>query len=65
MLEPTVIAGTVDVAKELAVCLRTRREGLDPRDFGLPARRPRRTPGPARVAAAAVVAAGGRLGLTR
>ncbi|QKG18622.1 helix-turn-helix transcriptional regulator [Actinomadura verrucosospora] len=37
---------TVDVAQELAAFLRTRRERLDPRDFGLPARRQaRRTPG--------------------
>jgi transcriptional regulator with XRE-family HTH domain len=35
---------TVDVAQELAAFLRTRREGLDARDFGLPSRR-RRTPG--------------------
>ncbi|HEY3465575.1 MAG TPA: helix-turn-helix transcriptional regulator [Amycolatopsis sp.] len=41
-----MITGTVDVAQELAAFLRTRRERLDPRDFGLPARRQaRRTPG--------------------
>ncbi|WIX98533.1 helix-turn-helix transcriptional regulator [Amycolatopsis mongoliensis] len=41
-----MITGTVDIARELAVFLRTRRESLDPRDFGLPARRQaRRTPG--------------------
>jgi transcriptional regulator with XRE-family HTH domain len=38
--------GTVDTARELAAFLRTRRERLDPDDFGLPARRrARRTPG--------------------
>ncbi|MET7300669.1 helix-turn-helix transcriptional regulator [Embleya sp. NPDC005575] len=38
--------GTVDVTQELAAFLRTRRERLDPRDFGLPSRRQtRRTPG--------------------
>lgn len=37
---------TVDTAQELAAFLRTRRERLDPRDFGLPSRqRARRTPG--------------------
>ncbi|MFW5418521.1 helix-turn-helix transcriptional regulator [Nocardiopsis sp. CNT-189] len=37
---------TVDTTEELAAFLRTRRERLDPRDFGLPARRQaRRTPG--------------------
>jgi transcriptional regulator with XRE-family HTH domain len=37
---------TVDRNQELAAFLRTRRERLDPRDFGLPApRRSRRTPG--------------------
>uniref|UniRef100_A0AAU3GPP6 Helix-turn-helix transcriptional regulator n=1 Tax=Streptomyces sp. NBC_01401 TaxID=2903854 RepID=A0AAU3GPP6_9ACTN len=37
---------TVDTTQELAAFLRTRRERLDPRDFGLPARRQaRRTPG--------------------
>jgi transcriptional regulator with XRE-family HTH domain len=37
---------TVDPAQELAAFLRTRRERLDPRDIGLPARRQaRRTPG--------------------
>lgn len=41
-----MIPGTVDVTHELAAFLRTRRERLDPRDFGLPARRQaRRTPG--------------------
>ena len=41
-----MITGTVDVTQELAVFLRTRRERLDPGDFGLPARRQaRRTPG--------------------
>ena len=36
----------MDVTQELAAFLRTRRERLDPRDFGLPARRQaRRTPG--------------------
>src|SRR4051812_6904052 len=41
-----MITSTVDVAQELAVFLRTRRERLDPRDFGLPTRsRARRTPG--------------------
>ncbi len=39
-------SGTVDATRELAVFLRTRRERLDPRDFGLPQRRQsRRTPG--------------------
>ncbi|MFE9092895.1 helix-turn-helix transcriptional regulator [Streptomyces sp. NPDC007264] len=38
--------GTVSTAQELAAFLRTRRERLDPRDFGLPSRRRvRRTPG--------------------
>ena len=37
---------TVDATQELAAFLRTRRERLDPRDFGLPSRRQaRRTPG--------------------
>ncbi|MFF8592962.1 helix-turn-helix transcriptional regulator [Streptomyces sp. NPDC015220] len=37
---------TVDVTQELAAFLRTRRERLDPRDFGLPSsRQSRRTPG--------------------
>ncbi|GAA3549092.1 helix-turn-helix transcriptional regulator [Amycolatopsis ultiminotia] len=37
---------TVDTAQELAAFLRTRRERLDPQDFGLPVRRQsRRTPG--------------------
>ncbi|MEV8526126.1 helix-turn-helix transcriptional regulator [Streptomyces sp. NPDC052000] len=37
---------TVDTTQELAAFLRTRRERLDPRDFGLPSRRrARRTPG--------------------
>ncbi|MFE2036249.1 helix-turn-helix transcriptional regulator [Streptomyces scopuliridis] len=37
---------TVDATQELAVFLRTRRERLDPHDFGLPSRRQaRRTPG--------------------
>jgi transcriptional regulator with XRE-family HTH domain len=37
---------TVDVSRELAAFLRTRRERLDPREVGLPARRQaRRTPG--------------------
>ncbi|WP_236792798.1 helix-turn-helix domain-containing protein [Amycolatopsis sp. GM8] len=41
-----MITGTVDVTQELAAFLRTRRERLDPRDFGLPSRRQaRRTPG--------------------
>jgi transcriptional regulator with XRE-family HTH domain len=41
-----MITGTVDVTQELAAFLRTRRERLDPRDLGLPARRQaRRTPG--------------------
>jgi transcriptional regulator with XRE-family HTH domain len=41
-----MITGTVDVTQELAAFLRTRRERLDPGDFGLPARRQaRRTPG--------------------
>ncbi|MFD4674687.1 helix-turn-helix transcriptional regulator [Lentzea sp. NPDC058450] len=34
-----------DVTQELAIFLRTRRERLDPRDFALPERRQRRTPG--------------------
>ncbi|WP_394614926.1 helix-turn-helix transcriptional regulator [Lentzea sp. JNUCC 0626] len=34
-----------DVTQELAIFLRTRRERLDPRDFALPRRRQRRTPG--------------------
>lgn len=38
--------GTVDATQELAAFLRTRRERLDPGDFGLPTRRQaRRTPG--------------------
>lgn len=41
-----MITGTVDVTQELAAFLRTRRERLDPQDFGLPPRRQaRRTPG--------------------
>ncbi|MFD9960274.1 helix-turn-helix transcriptional regulator [Amycolatopsis sp. NPDC058986] len=37
---------TVDTTQELAAFLRTRRESLDPRDFGLPShRQSRRTPG--------------------
>ncbi|MEU6131046.1 helix-turn-helix transcriptional regulator [Saccharopolyspora sp. NPDC047091] len=36
---------TVDPTQELAAFLRTRRERLDPDDFGLPKRRSRRTPG--------------------
>lgn len=41
-----MITGTVDPAQELAAFLRTRRERLDPQDFGLPSRRQaRRTPG--------------------
>ncbi|MEZ0110104.1 transcriptional regulator with XRE-family HTH domain [Catenulispora sp. EB89] len=41
-----MITSTVDVTQELAAFLRTRRERLDPQDFGLPARRQaRRTPG--------------------
>ncbi|MFD7903839.1 helix-turn-helix transcriptional regulator [Kitasatospora sp. NPDC059747] len=37
---------TVDTTKELAAFLRTRRERLDPKDFGLPSRQQaRRTPG--------------------
>ncbi|MCX2732776.1 helix-turn-helix transcriptional regulator [Saccharopolyspora sp. NFXS83] len=36
---------TVDPTQELAAFLRTRRERLDPDDFGLPRRRSRRTPG--------------------
>lgn len=37
---------TVDTTQELAAFLRTRRERLDPHDFGLPSRRQaRRTPG--------------------
>lgn len=40
------MSGKVDVAHELAVFLRTRRERLTPRDVDLPERgRPRRTPG--------------------
>ncbi|MCM6775668.1 helix-turn-helix transcriptional regulator [Nocardia sp. CDC159] len=39
-------SGTVDATQELAAFLRTRRERLDPGDFGLPQRRQsRRTPG--------------------
>nr|WP_091611835.1 helix-turn-helix transcriptional regulator [Amycolatopsis saalfeldensis] len=41
-----VMTSTADPTQELAVFLRTRRERLDPDDFGLPARRrSRRTPG--------------------
>ncbi|MET0135606.1 MAG: helix-turn-helix transcriptional regulator [Kibdelosporangium sp.] len=41
-----MITSTVDVPQELAAFLRTRRERLDPKDFGLPSRRrSRRTPG--------------------
>ncbi|MEU8631808.1 helix-turn-helix transcriptional regulator [Amycolatopsis sp. NPDC048633] len=41
-----MITPTVDRTEELAAFLRTRRERLDPRDFGLPSRRQaRRTPG--------------------
>ncbi|RZQ59611.1 helix-turn-helix transcriptional regulator [Amycolatopsis suaedae] len=41
-----MVSGTVDVTQELAAFLRTRRERLDPSDFGLPSRRrARRTPG--------------------
>jgi transcriptional regulator with XRE-family HTH domain len=41
-----MITSAVDVTQELAAFLRTRRERLDPRDVGLPARRQsRRTPG--------------------
>lgn len=41
-----MITSTVDRTQELAAFLRTRRERLDPRDFGLPSRRQaRRTPG--------------------
>jgi transcriptional regulator with XRE-family HTH domain len=41
-----MITSTVDVPQELAAFLRSRRERLDPRDFGLPSRRQsRRTPG--------------------
>jgi len=41
-----MITGTVDPTQELAAFLRTRRERLDPLDFGLPSRRQaRRTPG--------------------
>jgi transcriptional regulator with XRE-family HTH domain len=41
-----MITSTVDPAQELAAFLRTRRERLDPGDFGLPSRRQaRRTPG--------------------
>jgi transcriptional regulator with XRE-family HTH domain len=36
---------SLDQTQELAAFLRSRRERLDPRDFGLPMRRPRRTPG--------------------
>ncbi|NKY86781.1 helix-turn-helix transcriptional regulator [Nocardia veterana] len=40
------MTGTVEVTQELGAFLRTRRERLDPRDFGLPQRRQtRRTPG--------------------
>ncbi|MGH3784974.1 MAG: helix-turn-helix transcriptional regulator [Pseudonocardiaceae bacterium] len=40
------MSATVDVTQELAAFLRTRRERLDPSDFGLPERRRlRRTPG--------------------
>lgn len=40
------MSGNLDVAHELGVFLRTRRERLDPRDVGLPQRRrTRRTPG--------------------
>ncbi|MFJ2908858.1 helix-turn-helix transcriptional regulator [Streptomyces sp. NPDC087228] len=40
------MSGTVDTTQELAAFLRTRRERLDPHDFGLPSRRQaRRTPG--------------------
>ncbi|WP_280266870.1 helix-turn-helix domain-containing protein [Nocardia wallacei] len=39
------MTGTVDTTQELAAFLRARRERLDPRDLGLPARRSRRTPG--------------------
>ncbi|MET8685936.1 helix-turn-helix transcriptional regulator [Streptomyces sp. NPDC004732] len=40
------MTSTVDTTQELAAFLRTRRERLDPQDFGLAARRkPRRTPG--------------------
>ncbi|MFC8078194.1 helix-turn-helix transcriptional regulator [Streptomyces sp. NPDC057307] len=42
----TVTESTVDTTRELAAFLRSRREHLDPRDFGLPPRRrARRTPG--------------------
>ncbi|MEI5102714.1 helix-turn-helix transcriptional regulator [Streptomyces sp. PmtG] len=45
-VESTVTPRTVDTAQELAAFLRSRRERLDPHDFGLPARRrARRTPG--------------------
>lgn len=41
-----MITSTVDVPEQLAAFLRTRRERLDPRDFGLPSHgRSRRTPG--------------------
>ncbi|QYN17734.1 helix-turn-helix transcriptional regulator [Amycolatopsis sp. DSM 110486] len=41
-----MITNAVDVTQELAAFLRTRRERLDPQDFGLPSRRQaRRTPG--------------------
>lgn len=39
------MTGTVDATQELGAFLRARRERLDPRDMGLPARRARRTPG--------------------
>ncbi|BCK53645.1 helix-turn-helix transcriptional regulator [Nocardia wallacei] len=39
------MTGTVDATQELGAFLRARRERLDPRDVGLPARRARRTPG--------------------
>ena len=40
------MTGAVDTTQELAAFLRTRRERLDPRDYGLPSRRQsRRTPG--------------------
>ncbi|WP_280271091.1 helix-turn-helix transcriptional regulator [Nocardia wallacei] len=39
------MTGTVDATQELGAFLRARRERLDPRDVGLPARRSRRTPG--------------------
>jgi len=41
-----MITDAVDVTRELAAFLRSRRERLDPRDFGLPSsRKSRRTPG--------------------